>query len=72
MMSSNVRDGAAMDCYLLAVPDRKMEMVAQNPGIGSFEAAALGREARLGAPDTELAVCEGKDSRRLECSAVEG
>ena len=31
MMSSNVRDGAAMDCYLLVVHERKMEIVAQNP-----------------------------------------
>ena len=45
MMSSNVRDGAAMDCYLLAVPDGKMEMVAQNPGIGSFE--DISRDNRL-------------------------
>ena len=72
MMSSNVRDGAAMDCYLLAVPDRKMEMVAQNPGIGSFEAAALGREARLGAPDTELTACEGRDARRPKQTVAEG
>ena len=45
MMSSNVRDGAAMDCYLLAVPDGKMEMVAQNPGIGSLE--DMSRDNRL-------------------------
>ena len=45
MMSSNVRDGAAMDCYLLAVPDGKMEMVAQNPGIGNFE--DISRDNRL-------------------------
>ena len=45
MMSSNVRDGAAMDSYLLAVPDGKMEMVAQNPGIGSFE--DISRDNRL-------------------------
>src|SRR5262250_152359 len=37
MLSSNVRDGAAMDCYLLAVPEGRMEMVAQNPGIGTLE-----------------------------------
>jgi dipeptidyl aminopeptidase/acylaminoacyl peptidase len=37
MMSSNIRDGAAMDSYLLAVPDGKMRMVAQNPGIGTIE-----------------------------------
>jgi len=37
MLSSNVRDGAAMDCYLLAVPEGRMEMVAQNPGIGRLE-----------------------------------
>jgi dipeptidyl aminopeptidase/acylaminoacyl peptidase len=44
MMSSNVRDGAAMDSYLL-VPDGRMEMVAQNPGIGNFE--DLSRDNRL-------------------------
>src|SRR6516165_5069522 len=45
MMSANIRDGAAMDCYLLAVPDGKMEMVAQNPGIGNFE--DISRDNRL-------------------------
>jgi dipeptidyl aminopeptidase/acylaminoacyl peptidase len=45
MMSSNVRDGAAMDSYLLAVPDGKMKMVAQNPGIGNFE--DVSRDNRL-------------------------
>ena len=45
MMSSNVRDDAAMDSYLLTVPDGKMEMVAQNPGIGSFE--DVSRDNRL-------------------------
>jgi Tol biopolymer transport system component len=44
-MSSNVRDGAGMDCYLLVVHERKMEMVAQNPGIGSFE--DMSRDNRL-------------------------
>lgn len=37
MMSSNARDGAAMDCYLLAVPGGKMELVVQNQGMGRFE-----------------------------------
>jgi dipeptidyl aminopeptidase/acylaminoacyl peptidase len=37
MMSSNVRDGAAMDSYLLVVSDGKMKMLAQNPGIGNLE-----------------------------------
>lgn len=37
MMSSNIRDGAAMDSYLLQVPDGKMKLVAQNPGIGTTE-----------------------------------
>jgi Tol biopolymer transport system component len=45
MMSSNVRDGAAMDCYLLVVHERKMEIVAQNLGIGSFE--DMSRDNRL-------------------------
>ncbi len=37
MMSSNVRDSAAMDSYLLSVSDGQMKMVAQNPGIGTLE-----------------------------------
>ena len=45
MMSSNLRDGAAMDSYLLAVPDGNSEMVAQNPGIGNFE--DISRDNRL-------------------------
>jgi dipeptidyl aminopeptidase/acylaminoacyl peptidase len=45
MMSSNIRDGAAMDSYLLAVPDGKMKMVAQNPGIGNLE--DVSRDNRL-------------------------
>ena len=45
MMSSNVRDGAAMDSYLLTVPDGQMKMVAQNPGIGNLE--DMSRDNRL-------------------------
>ena len=45
MMSSNVRDGAAMDSYLLIVPDGQMKMVAQNPGIGNLE--DMSRDNRL-------------------------
>lgn len=45
MMSSNIRDGAAMDSYLLAVPDGKMKMVAQNSGIGNLE--DVSRDNRL-------------------------
>ena len=45
MMSSNVRDGAAMDSYLLIVPDGEMKMVAQNPGIGNLE--DMSRDNRL-------------------------
>jgi dipeptidyl aminopeptidase/acylaminoacyl peptidase len=45
MMSSNIRDGAAMDSYLLAVPDGKMKMVVQNPGIGDLE--DVSRDNRL-------------------------
>ena len=37
MMSSNIRDGAAMDSYLLQLPEGKMKLVAQNPGIGTTE-----------------------------------
>ncbi len=45
MMSSNVRDGAAMDSYLLIVPDGKMKLVAQNAGIGNLE--DMSRDNRL-------------------------
>jgi dipeptidyl aminopeptidase/acylaminoacyl peptidase len=45
MMSSNIRDGAAMDSYLLIVPDGKMKMVAQNSGIGNLE--DVSRDNRL-------------------------
>ena len=45
MMSSNIRDGAAMDSYLLEVPDGKMKMIAQNPGIGNLE--DVSRDNRL-------------------------
>ncbi len=45
MMSSNIRDGAAMDSYLLAVPDGRMKMVAQNSGIGNLE--DVSRDNRL-------------------------
>ena len=45
MMSSNIRDGAAMDSYLLAVPDGKLKMIAQNPGIGNLE--DMSRDNRL-------------------------
>ncbi len=37
MMSSNMRDSAAMDSYLLAVPQGKMALIAKNPGIGSLQ-----------------------------------
>jgi len=39
-VSSNIRDGAAMDSYLLRVPEGKMDMVAKNPGIGFTEDAS--------------------------------
>jgi hypothetical protein len=45
MMSSNLRDGAAMDSYLLEVPGGNMTMVSQNPGVGSLEDAS--RDNRL-------------------------
>jgi dipeptidyl aminopeptidase/acylaminoacyl peptidase len=45
MMSSNLRDGAAMDPYLLEMPGGKMKMVSQNPGFGSLEDAS--RDNRL-------------------------
>lgn len=31
-LSSNIRDGAAMDSYLLQIPDGKLKLVAQGPG----------------------------------------
>ena len=37
MMSSSVRDSAAMDSYLLAVPQGKMALIAKNPGIGDLQ-----------------------------------
>jgi dipeptidyl aminopeptidase/acylaminoacyl peptidase len=45
MMSSNIRDGAAMDSYLLGVPDGKMRLIAQNPGSGNIE--DVSRDNRL-------------------------
>jgi dipeptidyl aminopeptidase/acylaminoacyl peptidase len=45
MMSSNVRDGAAMDSYLLVASDGKMKTVAKNPGIGNLE--DISRDNRL-------------------------
>ena len=45
MMSSNLRDGAAMDSYLLEVPGGKMKMVSQNPGLGNLE--DVSRDNRL-------------------------
>jgi dipeptidyl aminopeptidase/acylaminoacyl peptidase len=45
MMSSSLRDAAAMDSYLLEVPGGKMTMVSRNPGIGSLE--DVSRDNRL-------------------------
>jgi dipeptidyl aminopeptidase/acylaminoacyl peptidase len=45
MMSSNIRDDAAMDSYLLNAADGSMKIVAQNPGIGDFQ--DLSRDNRL-------------------------
>ena len=45
IMSSNVRDSAAMDSYLLAVPEGQMKMIAQNPGIGDIQ--DVSRDNRL-------------------------
>jgi dipeptidyl aminopeptidase/acylaminoacyl peptidase len=46
MMSSNVRDGAAMDSYLLRIPGGSMKLVAKNPGIGTLE--DVSRDGRHG------------------------
>lgn len=61
MMSSNVRESAAMDAYLLAVPNGKMAMVAKNPGIGNLEdvthdnkKALVSRMASRGSNDVYL------------------
>jgi Tol biopolymer transport system component len=37
MILSNIRDSAAMDSYLLAVPDGTMDLIARNPGIGNVQ-----------------------------------
>ncbi len=37
MMSSNVRESAAMDSYLLAVPQGKLALIAKNPGVGNLQ-----------------------------------
>ena len=37
MMSANIRDGAAMDSYVVRVTDGKMKLVSQNPGSGTLE-----------------------------------
>ena len=61
MMSSNLRDGAAMDSYLLQVPAGKMQPLAQNPGIGTTEDvsrdgrfALVSRMASRGSDDVYL------------------
>ena len=45
MISSNIRDSAAMDSYLLSVPQGEMQLVAQNPGTGLLQ--DLSRDNRL-------------------------
>jgi dipeptidyl aminopeptidase/acylaminoacyl peptidase len=46
MVSSNVRDGAAMDSYLLRIPGGSMKLVAKNPGIGTLD--DVSRDGRHG------------------------
>jgi len=45
MMSSNLRDGASMDSYLMDTAG-KMKLVAENPGVGSMD--DLSRDGRYG------------------------
>ena len=45
MISSNIRDSAAMDSYLLSVPQGEMQLVAQNPGTGLLQ--DVSRDNRL-------------------------
>src|SRR6516164_5570934 len=61
MMSSNIRDGAAMDSYLMQAADGKMKLVAQNPGIGTMDDitrdgryALINRMANRGSNDIHL------------------
>ena len=70
MMSSNIRDGAAMDSYLLQFPDGKMKLVAQNPGVGEMQDvtrdgryALVSRMADRGSNDVYLIeIANGKAS----------
>jgi dipeptidyl aminopeptidase/acylaminoacyl peptidase len=45
MMSSNVRDGAAMDPYLLGIANARLQLVTRMPGMSVFEDAS--RDNRL-------------------------
>jgi dipeptidyl aminopeptidase/acylaminoacyl peptidase len=45
MISSNIRESAAMDSFLLAVPGGKMDLVSRNPGIGNLQ--DMSRDKRL-------------------------
>ncbi|MBZ5722103.1 MAG: S9 family peptidase [Acidobacteriia bacterium] len=72
MMSSNVRDGAAMDSYLLQVPSGKMQLVTENPGIGSMEDvtrdgrhALVSRMQNRGSNDLYLVGIGGKEAVNL-------
>jgi Tol biopolymer transport system component len=52
MMSSNVRDGAAMDSYLLSVPDGKMKLVPESRN-REPRGCEPGQSAGLGFPNEE-------------------
>jgi dipeptidyl aminopeptidase/acylaminoacyl peptidase len=77
MVSSNVRDGAAMDSYLLTIPEGKIKMVAQNSGIGFFDDvsidnryALVGRLKSRGSNDVYL--IDTRTGREVNLTAHEG
>jgi dipeptidyl aminopeptidase/acylaminoacyl peptidase len=77
MMSSNVRDGAAMDCYLLSLPDGTMKMIAQNSGVGNLEdtsrdnrLALVSRMKNRGSNDVYLV--DTGDGKEINLTSHEG
>jgi dipeptidyl aminopeptidase/acylaminoacyl peptidase len=77
MMSSNVRDSAAMDCYLLSVPGGTMKIVAENPGIGDLvdvsrdnRLALVSRMKNRGSNDIYLV--DPASSKQVNLTAHEG
>jgi len=77
MMSSSVRDSAAMDSYLLAVPQGKMALVAKNPGIGDLQdvsrdnkLALISRMQNRGSNDVYLV--DVRSAKEVNLTAHEG